>query len=108
IRGPWSVSGKSPRFPDLLTKGALMKTLIGLAALLAAPALAVELQVDPVHSNASFAIKHMMVSTVRGQFSKVSGTINYDPKDPTRSTAIIQIDPATIDTHNEKRDAHLK
>ena len=85
-----------------------MKTLIGLLALLATPALAVELTVDPVHSSAGFAIKHMMVSTVHGQFSKVTGTVNYDPKDPTKSSTVIQIDPATIDTHNEKRDAHLK
>ena len=85
-----------------------MKTLIGLLALLATPALAVELTVDPVHSSAGFAIKHMMVSTVHGQFSKVTGTVNHDPKDPTKSSTVIQIDPATIDTHNEKRDAHLK
>src|SRR5207237_4613130 len=105
---PWSASGRSPRFPDPLHKGALMKTLIGLLALLATPALAVELTVDPVHSSAGFAIKHMMVSTVHGQFSKVTGTVNHDPKDPTKSSTVIQIDPATIDTHNEKRDAHLK
>ena len=86
-----------------------MKTVLLAASLLIAPAaLAVDLQVDPAHSTATFAIKHMMVSTVRGNFGKVSGTVNYDPKDASRSSANIQIDPSSIDTRNEKRDGHLK
>jgi polyisoprenoid-binding protein YceI len=84
-----------------------MKTAVAVL-LFAAPAFAVELQVDPAHSTATFGIKHMMVSTVRGNFGKVSGTVNYDPKDATKSTANIQIDPASLDTRNEKRDTHLK
>jgi polyisoprenoid-binding protein YceI len=84
-----------------------MKTVLAVL-LFAAPALAVELQVDPAHSTAAFAIKHMMVSTVRGNFGKVTGTVNHDPKDSTKSNANIQIDPASLDTRVEKRDAHLK
>ena len=84
-----------------------MKTALAVL-LFAVPALAVELQVDPAHSTASFAIKHMMVSTVHGSFGKVTGTLNHDPKDPTKSSANIQIDPASLDTRVEKRDAHLK
>ena len=84
-----------------------MKTALALL-LFAAPALAVELQVDPAHSTATFAIKHMMVSTVHGSFGKVTGTVSTDPKDPTKSSATINIDPASIDTRVEKRDAHLK
>ena len=84
-----------------------MKTALAVL-LFAVPALAVELQVDPAHSTASFAIKHMMVSTVHGSFGKVTGTLNRDPKDPTKSSANIQIDPASLDTRVEKRDAHLK
>ena len=84
-----------------------MRTALALV-LFAAPALAVDLQVDPAHSTATFAIKHMMVSTVHGSFGKVTGTVNHDPKDPTRSSAIIQIDPASLDTRVDKRDAHLK
>ena len=84
-----------------------MKTALALL-LFATPALAVELQADPAHSNATFAVKHMMVSTVHGNFGKVIGTVSYDPKDPTKSSATLQIDPASIDTRNEKRDTHLK
>jgi polyisoprenoid-binding protein YceI len=85
-----------------------MKTLLAVLLFAAPAALAVDLQVDPAHSTATFAIKHMMVSTVRGNFGKVSGTVSYDPKEPTRSSANIQIDPASLDTRNEKRDTHLK
>jgi len=53
--------------------------------LFAAPALGLELQVDPAHSTATFAIKHMMVSTVHGNFGKVTGTVNHDPKDRRRA-----------------------
>ncbi|HYR19189.1 MAG TPA: YceI family protein [Myxococcales bacterium] len=84
-----------------------MKTALAVL-LFAAPTLAVELQIDPAHSTATFAIKHMMVSTVHGNFGKVTGTVNQDPKDPTKSSANIQIDPASLDTRVEKRDAHLK
>jgi polyisoprenoid-binding protein YceI len=84
-----------------------MKTALAVL-LFAAPAFAVELQVDPNHSTATFAIKHMMVSTVHGNFGKVTGTVNYDAKEPNRSTATINIDPASLDTRNEKRDTHLK
>ncbi len=85
-----------------------MKSAALALLLFAAPALGVELQVDPAHSTATFAIKHMMVSTVHGNFGKVTGTVNHDPKDPTKSSANIQIDPASLDTRVEKRDAHLK
>jgi polyisoprenoid-binding protein YceI len=84
-----------------------MKSALAIV-LFAAPALAVDLQVDPAHSSASFAVKHMMVSTVRGTFGKVSGKVSYDPKDPAKSAAIIEIDPASIDTRNQQRDGHLK
>ena len=75
------------------------------AALIAAP---VTLQADPAHSSASFSVKHMMVSTVRGEFSKISSTLVWDKEDPTKSTVDAKIDVASVDTHNEKRDGHLK
>ncbi len=75
------------------------------AALIAAP---VTLQADPAHSSASFSVKHMMVSTVRGEFSKITSTLVWDKEDPTKSTVDAKIDVASVDTHNEKRDGHLK
>jgi len=64
--------------------------------------------IDPAHTNAQFAIRHMMISTVRGSFTKVSGAVNLDEQDPTKSTIEATIDAASVDTHNEKRDQDLK
>lgn len=84
---------------------------IALAALLlAAPAFAapLELDADPEHSTASFAVKHMMINTVHGEFSKFSSTLLWDKDDPSKSSVQVKIDAASVDTHNEKRDGHLK
>jgi polyisoprenoid-binding protein YceI len=50
----------------------------------------------------------MMVTTVKGQFQKVKGTVELDEKDPTKSTVEVSIETASIDTREAKRDAHLK
>lgn len=84
---------------------------IALAALLvAAPAFAstVELESDPAHTTASFAVKHMMVNTVRGEFTKVNATLDWDKDDPSKSSVTAKMDASSIDTHNDKRDGHLK
>jgi polyisoprenoid-binding protein YceI len=74
----------------------------------ALPARASVWDVDSAHSSAEFSVRHMMVSTAKGRFDKVTGTVNLDDKTPTKSTVEIAIDPTTIDTHEAKRDAHLK
>lgn len=79
-------------------------TTVGLAGAVQAS----EWTIDPSHSQAGFAVKHMMVTTVRGQFGKLSGTVNLDDKDLTKSSVDVVIDASTIDTHEPKRDAHLK
>jgi polyisoprenoid-binding protein YceI len=53
-------------------------------------------------------VKHLVVAKVRGSFSTFSGTVTLDDKDITKSKVEVTIDPATVDTGNEKRDAHLK
>ncbi len=80
--------------------------MIALAALLAAAPLTLE--ADPAHSSAGFSVKHMMVTTVRGQFDKVASTLQWNKDDPTKSSVEVKIDAASVDTHNEKRDGHLK
>ncbi len=52
---------------------------LSVAAMSASSVFAAQWNVDPAHSNATFAIKHMMVSTVRGSFSGLKGTVDYDP-----------------------------
>ena len=63
---------------------------------------------DPVHSAAEFKVKHMMISNVKGQFSKVSGVLKYDESDLTRSSIEASIDVTSIETRDGQRDGHLK
>jgi polyisoprenoid-binding protein YceI len=72
----------------------------------AAPAARYEL--DPAHSRASFAVRHMMVATVRGHFSSVAGSVVLDDASPERSHVEATIDASTIDTGLEMRDNHLR
>lgn len=65
-------------------------------------------ELDPAHTTVEFAAKHLMITTVKGRFSDVSGTIEADEANPDRSSAEASIDAASIDTGNEQRDAHLR
>ncbi len=65
-------------------------------------------QIDPAHTDVSFSVKHLMISTVRGRFGAVRGTIVLDEADVSRSSVEVEIDAAGIDTREEKRDAHLR
>lgn len=64
--------------------------------------------IDPAHSEVGFAVKHMMVSTVRGRFSDVAGTIEFDEANPEATKIVAEIDATSIDTRNEQRDNHLR
>ncbi|MBM4257251.1 MAG: YceI family protein [Deltaproteobacteria bacterium] len=82
-----------------------------LAATLALPTVgraATTWEIDPAHTSAGFAIRHLMVSTVRGDFRKVSGKVNLDEQDVTKSTIEATIDVASVDTGIVKRDDHLR
>lgn len=80
------------------------------ASILACPAVgfAGTWTLDSAHTGVQFKVRHLMVSYVRGDFEKVSGTIVYDEQDVTRSSADITIDAASINTRVEKRDRHLR
>ena len=65
-------------------------------------------QIDPAHTLVEFAGRHMMVTTVKGRFKGVRGTITIDEADPARSAVEAELDAASLDTGNEQRDAHLK
>lgn len=65
-------------------------------------------QIDPNHSAAQFSVRHLGVSTVRGAFTKVSGTAKYDPSDPSKTTLEATIDANSIDTRVEMRDKDLR
>lgn len=85
-------------------------TILALSlALAAAPALSAEsYTIDVSHSKAHFTVRHMMVSNVRGEFSKMTGKIEYDEKNPEAIRIAATIDVNSINTGEPKRDAHLK
>ncbi len=64
--------------------------------------------IDPNHSAAQFSVRHMGISTVRGAFTKVSGTATYDPADPSKTTIDATIDASSVDTRVERRDNDLR
>jgi polyisoprenoid-binding protein YceI len=82
----------------------------GLAAALSLPSAAAtsDWQIDPHHSSAQFAVRHMAISTVRGAFSTVNGVIILDDKDITKSTVDVVIDVTTVDTRDPGRDSDLR
>ena len=65
-------------------------------------------KIDSSHTRAVFSVRHMMISNVHGQFHNVTGTVNFDEAQPTRSSVDVQIEAASIDTNDERRDGHLK
>ena len=64
--------------------------------------------IDTVHSHVGFSVKHMMVTTVRGQFKSYRGSVRLDPKNFALSKFEGEIDVASIDTDNADRDNHLR
>jgi polyisoprenoid-binding protein YceI len=64
--------------------------------------------IDPAHSVAEFKVKHMMISNVKGQFAKLSGTLTLDESDLAESRVEALIGAASIETRDAQRDAHLK
>lgn len=64
--------------------------------------------IDSGHSTVGFSVRHMMVSDAKGNFNKFKGQLNLDEKDITKSTVAVEIDAASVDTNNEKRDEHLR
>jgi polyisoprenoid-binding protein YceI len=69
---------------------------------------AITYTIDNAHSHAQFKVRHMMISNVRGEFSKITGTVVYDPENSSASQINAEIDVATINTREPQRDEHLK
>lgn len=64
--------------------------------------------VDPAHAEIGFAVRHLMISTVRGRFGAVSGTVTVDEQNPHNSKVDVTVDIGSIDTRQEMRDNHLR
>lgn len=92
-----------------------MKTRTLMTALSLATALAVPAQaqtdtweIDTAHSQSTFSVKHLMVTTVRGQFGQTSGKVQWNGKDVSTISVEATIDATTINTREQKRDDHLR
>ncbi len=81
---------------------------IALATVATAAAQAATWQIDPNHSAAQFSVRHLGVLTVRGAFTKVSGTATHDPADPSKDTLEATIDANSVDTRVQMRDNDLR
>jgi polyisoprenoid-binding protein YceI len=71
-------------------------------------AFSADYSIDPNHSSAQFTVRHLMVSNVKGAFSKVTGTISFDPNNLASSSVDANIDVSTVDTRQPQRDADLR
>jgi len=89
------------------TKSLLTTAFVAATLALSATAQAATWDIDPAHSSVGFSIRHIF-SKVPGSFDKFSGTIEYDPANPTAASVKVEIDPVSINTKTQKRDDHLR
>lgn len=64
--------------------------------------------IDPAHAELGFAVRHLMLATVRGRFGAVNGTVTVDENDPKTAKIDVTVDVTSIDTRQEMRDNHLR
>jgi polyisoprenoid-binding protein YceI len=84
--------------------------LVLIAFLAAAPVVhaADKYKIDPEHSSVIFRINHLDIADIYGRFNDPTGVVVLDSSDPSKSSFTFEVQAANIDTHNEKRDAHLR
>jgi polyisoprenoid-binding protein YceI len=113
FEAPWNGPGRRASKPRPTERqGDRMTRILAIALAAALPAAALAetsvWKIDPAHTGSHFAVKHLVISTVRGDFGKTTGAINLDEKDITKSTVEATIDVTSIDTKVADRDNHLK
>jgi polyisoprenoid-binding protein YceI len=92
----------------ILDRSIMRSALLGLAVSMVLQAQCRTWRIDPLHSSAQFSVRHLMISTVRGQFGGVKGTVIYEAKNPAGWSVEATIDCTTVNTGEAKRDADLK
>ena len=86
----------------------MKKQILAAALTLSSFSFASTWEIDTAHASANFSVKRLMVSTVKGHVSSVEGTISLDETDLAHSSVTVSLDAASIDTHEPKRDVHLR
>ncbi len=64
--------------------------------------------IDSSHTNATFSVRHLMISNVKGEFQKVTGSVTFDPSKPEAASIKAELDVTSISTRDAQRDAHLR
>src|ERR1700693_5842719 len=64
--------------------------------------------IDPIHSHAEFKVRHLMISNVKGEFKGITGKLNHNDSDITKSAVEVSIDATSVNTGDAQRDGHLK
>lgn len=64
--------------------------------------------IDPVHTQATFQARHLSITTIRGAISNVTGTVEWDPNDPSKDSVVATLDVKTVNTANDYRDRTIK
>lgn len=82
--------------------------MIAAMMMVSTSAFAAKYKLDPSHSQVGFSVKHLVVSNVKGHFSKYEGSFDFDEKKGTVSNVDVKIEAASINTNDEKRDEHLR
>ena len=80
----------------------------GMSSTVEAPTTTTNWKIDPIHTHVEFAVRHLMISTVKGRFTDVEGTVHLDEADPSKNRAEITIAAPSVDTRETQRDAHLR
>jgi polyisoprenoid-binding protein YceI len=86
----------------------MKKFWLAMICLVPAAMSAAEYKIDASHSSAQFSVRHLMVSNVKGEFAKVTGSANWDPNNLAASSVTAVIDASSVNTREPKRDEHLK
>lgn len=86
----------------------LAASTLALALALTGTAEAATWSIDASHTRVGFKVRHLMVSWVQGEFGDVTGTVEYDPAAPTKTSATVTVQMNSVDTRDAKRDEHLR
>jgi polyisoprenoid-binding protein YceI len=92
----------------MLCRSAFFRLVGLLMAAASLPAQEAIWRIDPNHSAAYFSVRHLMISTVRGEFSGINGSMHYDPKRPSEARVEATIDCSTLNSGVAARDAQMK
>src|SRR5579872_5400848 len=65
-------------------------------------------QIDSQHTGAHFKVRHMMISNVKGEFSHITGSVEFDPSSLSTARVEATIESASVNTREPQRDSHLK